>query len=407
MKSELHSRLLIFASYLLLLMLLVSCGSDDHVYKRPLLAVKKENGWGFVNRNKEIVIDPIYAYAFDFSEGRAAVNIGGTSTDGKMPLDGKWGFINMRDTIVINPVFDGPPRRYAAPYNSTELSQMMYEGYVFSESLAAVRRDNEWVYIDTIGNVVIRSPKGYSYTSVRSFHNGLAAVRLSTNGRWGFINKSGQLVIENIFLFPADFIKETALQTDINGDKVLINQKGEVLLAEYRLDKPFNEGYAPIKGKFKEVQRSSADEVLYGLVDSLGNMLIEPQFDRMGEFGSGLAPVLIGSKQEGLVRFPSSSTSSAYTGGKWTFVDKDRQIKFDPVFQEAHAFRHGLAAVKKNGHWGYIDTEGKFVVKPELLWAGDFHDHMAVVRLGENSGAYYGRYAYINTDGDVFHVLEP
>ncbi|MEM6764478.1 MAG: WG repeat-containing protein [Bacteroidota bacterium] len=407
MKSALHSIYIPLSIGVFLCLFLLSCGTDDSEYEKPLLAVKKGDSWGFIDRKGEIVIDPIYAYAFDFREGRAAVNIGGTSINGKIPKDGKWGFINQNDTIVINPVFDGPPQGEAAPYNQADFSRLMYEGYMFSDSLAAVRREGEWVYIDSIGSVVIRSPRTYNYASVRSFHNGLAAVQLSTSGYWGFINKAGDLVIPAIFLFPTDFLEETALMTDQNGDKVLINRQGTILLGEYRLETPFAEGYAPVKGKFKEVQRSQEDEILYGLIDIRGNMLIEPQFDRMGAYGSGMAPVLIGSKQEDLIRFPSLSVSTSYTGGKWSFVDEKRQIRFEPVFQEAKPFREGLAAVKKNGKWGYLQPNGKFLVKPSFIWAGNFHDHMAVVRLGADAAALTGRYAYIDMDGDVFHVLEP
>ena len=46
-------------------------------------------GWGFIDKKGNEVIPCMYDYAFDFSEGYAAVMLGG-----KGSLSGKWGFID-------------------------------------------------------------------------------------------------------------------------------------------------------------------------------------------------------------------------------------------------------------------------------------------------------------------------
>ncbi len=35
-------------------------------------------------------------------------------------------------------------------------------------------------------------------------------------------------------------------------------------------------------------------------------------------------------------------------------------------------FREGLAPVRENGTWGYIDEKGKIVIAPRFVWAKPF-----------------------------------
>ena len=54
-----------------------------------------------------------------------------------------------------------------------------------------------------------------------------------------------------------------------------------------------------------------------------------------------------------------------------------KRLPFDVV----RPFSEGLAAVRLNWKWGYIDTTGRWVVKPQYDIAGDFHDGRARVAI--------------------------
>jgi hypothetical protein len=88
---------------------------------------------------------------------------------------GKWGYADRSGAMVIRPQFDS-----AAP---------------FSEGLARVSGGRVVNYIDENGKVV---PSASSFTSVWEFKCGLAQT---FDGKFGFINKSGQEVIPSQ-LFP-------------------------------------------------------------------------------------------------------------------------------------------------------------------------------------------------------------
>ncbi|MGO7719099.1 WG repeat-containing protein, partial [Rhizobium johnstonii] len=49
-------------------------------------------------------------------------------------------------------------------------------------------------------------------------------------------------------------------------------------------------------------------------------------------------------------------------------------------------FYEGLAAVRINGLFGYINTEGKVVIEPRFDLAGPFHDGFAEILVGKHTG---------------------
>lgn len=57
--------------------------------------LKKNNKWGYIDKDNNVIIDFIFDDAFPFSEGLACVLI-----------DGKKGFINRKGEVVINAIYD-------------------------------------------------------------------------------------------------------------------------------------------------------------------------------------------------------------------------------------------------------------------------------------------------------------
>lgn len=86
-----------------------------------------------------------------------------------------------------------------------------------------------------------------------------------------------------------------------------------------------------------------------------------------------------------------------YKNGKWGFVDEDGKEIIKPQYEEAKSFSHGLAAVLKDGKWGFINKEGYMVIEPQFSEVGYFlEDGLCPVRLDfyseqldENGDIYY------------------
>lgn len=77
--------------------------------------------------------------------------------------------------------------------------------------------------------------------------------------------------------------------------------------------------------------------------------------------------------------------SIVYVNGQKGFISADgtvlnRASERASFFEDALPFSGGLAAVKTNGVWGYIDTNGEFSIDPAFEEAGSFVGNLAAVK---------------------------
>lgn len=173
-------------------------------------------------------------------------------------------------------------------------------------------------------------------------------------------------------------------------------------------------------------------------VDRSGNPIAKAHFDATQRFSDGLAAVRLGKKwgyinTEGkFVVYPSYDKVGPFHEGKavvsgWMFgpggrrvwgthvidgngnligseatrysVDRPGNLMGVPDSADFGAFNEGLAAVRTNGKWGYINQSGKFVIRPQFDSAADFSDGLAVVSEGKQFRYIdrAGKYAFDGT----------
>jgi hypothetical protein len=201
-------------------------------------------------------------------------------------------------------------------------------GY-FTEGLAAVKAGNKWGYIDTAARYVI----GLQFDGAGPFFDGLAPAKAGRH--WGFIRKDGA------FAFRPQF--DSALE--------------------------FTKGLAPVKAGRK-----------WGFVDTTGRYFIKPRFDGVEGlcFYHGLAWVKVAhswividkagscvyraSPRDIMAPFGSEPVYERI-GDKYGYRDTTGTLIIAPQFDLAEPFFWGLAPVKVNAEWGYIDKTGRYVWK--------------------------------------------
>jgi len=108
-----------------------------------------------------------------------------------------------------------------------------------------------------------------------------------------------------------------------------------------------------------------------------GQEVISPIYDEVRMFSYGLAAVRL--------------------DGKWGFIDTTGQEVISLVYDNAKRFSDGLAAVNNNGKWGFIDVTGREVVPLIYTYVWAFHDGLA--------RAYYGGYLDIIAPCNSRHVF--
>ncbi len=159
------------------------------------------------------------------------------------------------------------------------------------------------------------------------FHDGMALVSEHKIGE-------SQLKMNGI-LFTTPAIKYGFI--DWNGK--------QNILCAYDYVSGFSDGKAIVRELF--VNAAGKTEARFGAINYLGKVIIKPQFELMGQFGSGLAPVY--SKKE----------------MKWGFVNTSGKLSLPYQFDDVRPYRYGMAAVKKGGKWGLINTKGETVLEFE------------------------------------------
>ena len=97
--------------------------------------------------------------------------------------DGTFYLFDKKGKRVVDTPFDD-----AVPFNAT--------------GSAAVSIDGKWGFVDSEGEVVVEA----QFDEARSFANGLAAVR--TGDLWGYADASGKVVIEPAFGAASDFASD-------------------------------------------------------------------------------------------------------------------------------------------------------------------------------------------------------
>jgi hypothetical protein len=292
----------------------------------------------YINTKGEVAIDGDFESAWDFSEGLAAA----------MPKNSnKWGYIDTKGNFAILPQFDGHPLGYVSSFHN---------------GLAMITVGEKVGYIDHSGRFVI-PPR---FLAGEYFHDDMARVvvegpcvfssrenicpsggaTLPDSARWQphlpackftFINKDGQILDTRVD-YALDFSE--GLAPVVVGERWGYIDKSGAMVIPPSFDKaqPFSDGRALVKVR-----------ELFGYIDSSGNMAITPQFKLADNFSDGLALVGDGKSswyigKDGVQAFPQKfAVASPFfkgvanvqlktdKGGKATMAYIDRQGKV--IFQ--------------------------------------------------------------------------
>jgi S1-C subfamily serine protease len=147
--------------------------------------------------------------------------------------------------------------------------------YGFKNGLCPVKIDNKWGYMNTLGEIIIQPQYDYAETFA---DNDLASVKKEDD--YIFIDKIGNQVLKYDYIFSG-FYKNRACVL-IDGEKHLINKYGDII-CKIDADEihPFrDDNYALV---IKDNKAS--------LIDTLGNVVLATDYEFIGTFNSGLAEV--------------------------------------------------------------------------------------------------------------------
>jgi hypothetical protein len=152
----------------------------------------------------------------------------------------------------------------------------------------------------------------------------------------------------------------------------------------------------------------------FGYIDTTGTTVISPQFDSAVDFSESLAVVFTGPNCSFINRSGdvvitvgsfNDNAGSFFEGlawvrdnGRYGYMNRTGAWAIEPLYYGGRNFGEGLAAVKVEGKWGYIDTAGQMVISPQFDDARRFFEGRSKVMIGDKWG-------YINKAGS--QVVSP
>jgi hypothetical protein len=293
----------------------------------------------------------------------------------------------------------------------------------FHEGLASIPGEG---YINRYGTFEIRN----GMTEHAPFANGLASFGGSQPHTYGYINRSGRMVIGPHPWATAGsaFDQGYALirlgggltgVIDIEGNWVVDPQSSTTFLR-------YDAGWTLMKGPEKQtlqnmhtgviIERDSR-EYLYRF---FGGLCVTQLPESPGLYGADVCTVLDERGQvAGQFTFGGAYLiSGRYSDGLMLFGDDDSRCygflnlrgeeQIEPRYR-GHSFREGLAPVTENGvHWGFINPQGNWAIPPHSGWshADCFHEGVAAIRVGsdpEYNPRYWlreERWGYVDRQGE-------
>jgi len=239
-------------------------------------------------------------------------------------------------------------------------------------------------------------------------------LRITLNGKRGFVDGSGQTVIAPTFQMAMPFSEGMAAVSDGIGPDGFaqwrfVNASGVVLFT--------HKFQTPQIGMFHEGMALIADHGKFGFINARGDFVVPMKYDGADSFSCGLASVKAGPKygiinRDGTIVLPpkydfigrfSDGRALFSEGKRLGYLDERGTVIVPATFENASDFSEGLAfvGVSQAGQQvgGYIDLTGKLVIpfKPSIM-GGPFRQGLAAIQ--EKQVAYF-----IDRDGNA--VIKP
>ncbi len=209
-----------------------------------------ENGkYGFINKQGQMVIKPQFDNVSKYAKN---------SNSFMVVKDGKYGFVNKQGDIFIQPQYQATDIENCKPMKCELHSKL-------SDTLSVVRKNNKVGVIDKLGKVII--PIKYDGISDEVTDKEIAVKK---DGKWGFINKQNTIIIPLQYDDARNFNNGlSAVKQD--GKWGFINQQGKMVIKpQYNKAENFNNGVSAVKQSGK-----------WGFINQQGKMVIKPQYDKV------------------------------------------------------------------------------------------------------------------------------
>ena len=352
-----------------------------------LIPFTKDSKWGYMNKDRKVIIQPKFQEVELFKEDYAFVKIGD-----------KRGVINKKGNYIISPNHDleyGMPffeglipakdpktglTGYMDKKGQWQIKPQFNRGYYFSKGVTAVVIDNgkNWVFINKEGKALSK-PRVYAPSD--HFDFGMHVFRTYTGQ--GLINSYGKEVLPPLYT-EVNIMKSNLIHIREGQESGFVDSTGKVILpAKYSFEGA-DKGYIAVTLDKKG-----------GVIDSTGKFVVPLMDKAVLLLGDGLGFV-VDSVSKGL----SMDIYGHFITMKNEAVSPMLKLNGKPeVCSESFCLiiqmKFDLNNPSQDFNYGYslINLKGEKVTKDDYVFVGSFHDGLALV-VDKNKKA-----GFIDTSG--------
>ncbi len=277
--------------------------------------------------------------------------------------------------------------------------------------LFRIVQNGKWGYIDPTGKIVI-APR---FEQATSFTEGMARIKVGK--LFGFIDVTGKLVVPARYPAASDY-SEGLARVMVGSKWGFIDKSGRMVIPAIFSDaSDFGDGAFSAA-----LQPMTQGKRHYRLADRTGKFFSPPNLNVVSTFSEGLAQIRGGerdyksgyvNKQWEVVIEPQYGNASSFREGlavvdteigKSFVIDKSGKIVISNYGVTLQGFSEGLIPFfqldDKSGEslHGFLDKNGVVVIKPRFQDAENFSEGLAVVE-------FRGKYGFIDLSGNF--VIKP
>lgn len=253
---------------------------------------------------------------------------------------------------------------------------------------------SKWGFIDTTGNLVIEA----IYDDVGPFSGGLAAVNFK--GLWGYIDKNGKTVIQPNYRSAWAFHEHKARVKPFDEPDQFITASGDVISSgNWIAIDDFAEGLA-------RVQSGNS----FGYIDTSGKMLLPPVYFGGGSFQQGLAVVsneektgMINRRGEEIIPMIYDRVKCYVTEGVVICNKADTSVAYDLHGREL-AIISGVKMIESDGQLISVSLDTMmyfFDLKQQRLLKESPWRSIIYLREGRWAGKNKNGFLLLNEKGEI------
>ena len=324
--------------------LLTKDKSQGKIVSKDYAVAFKDNKWGVIDNEGNIVIDPAYAEMIVIPNSKNDVFLCTYDVDYTSGAY-KTKALNSKNEEIFTEY-----EKVEAIQNIDEKSNIWYE----SDCLK-VEKNGKYGLINLVGKELLPC----EYDQITALEGIKKAIKVSKEGKFGVVDSDGKVILK------PEYVDVTNLGKDIKDGFIIKNDDGKFGIVNYSGDVVLNATYESILkiyGNNLYVVKKSGKQVL---IKNDGTELLTNGFDEI--------TAILKNQENGIIIKDGSKYGVLKTTGENVIQSKYDELK------EA---KSGILIAKENGKYGIIDLEGN--TKVEFKYNSCIYNESANIYITED-----------------------